>query len=138
MNTKRNIAIVIAAALVVGLVYYRDSVTGYLASKGISFSSENAVLATRELSTVVTYKAPNGDDTVKFSLFVDRNGVITDVKSLNMADPADANLLKFNAGLLTVIKGKKLSDISAVDKIGTSSLTTDAFNSALAKLKTQL
>lgn len=138
MNTKRNIAIVIAAALIVGLVYYRDSVAAYLASKGLFFSSENAVLSSRELSTTVTYTVPNGADTVTFSLFVDRDGLITDVKSLDAADPANANLLKFNSGLLTVIKGKKLSDISAVDKIGTSSLTTDAFNSALAKLKAQL
>lgn len=139
MNAKRNIAVVIAAALIVGLAYYyRENLAGYLASKGMLPASGSEAVARREVSYTATFAVPDGSDIVTFSLFLDKEGVITDAKSVNKEDPLDANVLKFNAGLLTVIKGKKLSELGPVDKIGTSSLTTEAFNAALAKLKAQL
>lgn len=129
---NRNIALILVAiALIGGLAYYRENLVGY-------FDRRDSAAVTRELKETVTYDAPNGKDVVTFSVFVDGNGVITDAKAVNQADPANAQLFKFAEGLRTVIVGKKFAELGPVDKIGTSSLTTAAFNSALAKLKAQL
>jgi hypothetical protein len=44
----------------------------------------------------------------------------------------------FGSGAGAVLVGKKLSDLGAIDRVGGSSLTTNAFNTSIDKLKAQL
>lgn len=140
MNNKRNAIIVLVVVLVAGLVYYRDALVKYLNISG-SLAPGSGYESTRELSEDSTYAVPNGEDKTKFSVFVDKAGVVTDVKATDLIKDnteVQGHLNTFAETLLTVIKGKKLSEIEKVDKVGTASLTTNAFNSALANLKSQL
>jgi len=138
MRTKKGIAILIAILAVVGgVVYYR-----YFFKTSSTSAGESAVQANKELtvSAVATYKVPKGEDKVRFTLTLDGQGAVVDVKTTDALknDAVSENLAKFSANLLLAIKGKKLIDLQAVDKVGTSSLTTAAFNGALAELKAQL
>ena len=138
MRMKKSIAILIAVLAVVGgVVYYR-----YFSKTPPASVGESAVQAKKErtVSAVATYKVPNGEDRVRFTLTLDERGTVVGVKTTDALknDAISENLAKFSANLLLVIKGKKLSDLQAVDKVGTSSLTTAAFNGVLGELKSQL
>ncbi|MFA9262084.1 MAG: hypothetical protein ACEQSB_01855 [Undibacterium sp.] len=95
---------------------------------------------TKEVSVSTAYSNPSGKDEVKFSLFVDSTGMIVDAKVGVLAtnDISKKRQMAFADGLPAVVKGKKLSELSTIDKVGGSSLTTKAFNDSLATLKSSL
>ena len=90
---------------------------------------------TRSVKTV--YGNPAGEDPVGFNIRVDDNGIITEVKVDILAENSTSKNRQesFATGLPQVIIGKKLSELTAIDKVGGSSLTTNAFNASLEKLK---
>lgn len=94
----------------------------------------------REVNTVVSFEVPDGSDTVRFTLGLDVEGKVLSVKTTDVlnGDIADEYMVEFSNGLLLVIQGKKLSELNNIDRVGTSSLTTTAFNSALPDLQAQL
>ncbi|MBP9697742.1 MAG: hypothetical protein KBD65_00930 [Candidatus Moranbacteria bacterium] len=104
-------------------------------------SQSPAMMADKKIVTTRTsYKNPAGEDEVAFSLTVDDNGVITDAATevLAIHDISKMRQVAFSDGLLAVLKGKKLNELSSIDRVGGSSLTTTAFNKALPELKAQL
>jgi hypothetical protein len=141
MNTKKGIAIVIIVSAIIGFVYYRIS---YNPSESninntVGGLKETNVLI-KEINAVVEYPVPKGKEKLRFTLYLDSNNNIIDVKITDLINTTEVNenLVKFNEGLAVVIKGKKLNELNNVDRVGTSSLTTNAFNSALAELKAQI
>lgn len=139
MQNKKNVVItVVAVTAALAVVGYRFIVGGSSPSEEEAFVAvETAAL--RELSAEVSYDVPGGDHTVSYTLYVDEAGTIQDVASRDILDPDhQENMDRFNEGLRTQIVGKKLSELEAIDKVGTSSLTTDSFNAALADLKAQI
>ena len=94
----------------------------------------------KKVSVKSEYETPAGSDPIGFSVTVDKEGIITDaalevLASNEISEKWQQNVAKL---LPTAIKGKKLSELTKVDKIGGSSLTTEAFNAALPQLKAQL
>lgn len=91
----------------------------------------------KESSVRTSYKNPGGEDEVGFSISVDESGVITNatVEVLAKNPTSKTRQNAFAAGLPKALQGKKLSDLTAIDKVGGSSLTTNAFNASLAQLK---
>jgi hypothetical protein len=91
-------------------------------------------------SVETTYQSPAGEDKVGFKLAVDAKGVITDAQTdILGASPASVMYQKkFAEGLHTLVKGKKLSELTKIDRVGGSSLTTGAFNKALDQLKASI
>lgn len=87
-----------------------------------------------------SYKNPAGDDEVGFSLYIDSTGMIVDAKTEVLAthDISKKRQMAFAEGFPAAVTGKKLSELSAIDKVGGSSLTTKAFNESLNQLKSQL
>lgn len=87
-----------------------------------------------------SYKNPGGSDEVGFIVMVGNDGVITDAQTEVLAVNPISKMRQqaFAEGLPAAIKGKKLSELSAIDRVGGSSLTTGAFNAALPELKAQL
>ena len=142
MKAKKSIIIVAMAVFVVAAVYYRFFVKAVQTNTGVEQTPTTGSnpAASREVSALATYKNPKGGDTVRFTLELDGQGAVVSVKTTNALknDEVTENLAKFSQGLLLVIKGKKLRELKAVDRVGTSSLTTAAFNSALDELKAQL
>lgn len=85
------------------------------------------------------YPSPAGPEKVGFALTLDDSGVITKADTTVMAKApiSVTRQEKFKAEIATAVVGKKLADLEKVDRVGGSSLTTNAFNDALAKLKAQ-
>lgn len=96
--------------------------------------------AAKSVSTKISYQNPSGADEVGFTLSVDTMGMITDVKTDILAtnEISKKRQAAFAEGLPSAVKGKKLSDLASIDKVGGSSLTTKAFNDSLAVLKSSL
>lgn len=92
------------------------------------------------VSVETNYMSPGGEEQIGFTLFVDEEGVITAAET-NVLGKSPTTVMRqksFAAELPTVVTGKKLSELSDVDRVGGSSLTTGAFNKALTELKAQL
>lgn len=138
MPIKRNVLIIIAIVLIAGFAYFKSAIIQFVGLDDIFGWGEEGVVTAREVSQVIRYEAPNGEDVVRFTLTIDTEGAITHVSSVNLADPSNEHLVAFSEELQTIIEGTKLSDLEPVDKIGTSSLTTAAFNDAIEGLKAQL
>lgn len=95
----------------------------------------------REVSATTTYIVPEADIThnIKFTVALDAEGKIVGVKMVEMPKDESSDKQKEFADNLTVmIKGKKLSELTKVDKVGKSTLTTDSFNSVVDDLRSQL
>jgi len=92
------------------------------------------------LKSQQTYSSPAGDEKVAFTIYVDASGVVTEaVTTVEAKAPISVTRQKsFASELPSVIKGKKLSELTKIDRVGGSSLTTGAFNKALTDLKTQI
>lgn len=146
MSKIKKSTIVILCAVVLSVFVYYWYATQILGVK-IDTDDSTAVPVTgvtvpesRKLTAIKKYMATEDkEDTLQFVVTVDREGVITDVLTLDAETKKVPEKKKaFNEGLMTVIKGKKMSDLGPVDKIGTSTYTTDAFNSVIDILKAQL
>lgn len=94
----------------------------------------------REVSAVVAYQVNEEvSHEARFTLGLDADGAITSVSLVeNPTGVASDKQKEFAGKLEMVIKGKKLSELAPVDRIGTSSYTTNAFNSAIDQLKAKL
>lgn len=97
-------------------------------------------MVAKSVTTKAVYTNPAGEDEVGFTLSVDAMGVIVDAKTdvLAVHDISKKRQMAFAEGLPAAVKGKKLSELSSIDKVGGSSLTTKSFNDSLAVLKSQL
>lgn len=113
-------------------------------SKSMVPEAQEAPLAAnkeaKEISVNTSYGNPSGKDDVKFSLFVDSTGMIVDAKADVLAtnEISKKRQSAFAEGFPLAVKGKKLSELNAIDKVGGSSLTTKAFNDSLTELKSAL
>jgi hypothetical protein len=96
------------------------------------------VAAGKTLTQTEVYAAPEGNSNqITVTVVLDQNGVISDVK-FDYATPRDhqskERLASFAAAFSpSMVLGKKLSDVS-LSRVGGSSLTTKAFNKAIADL----
>jgi len=137
-TAKKNVSLLIAALVFMALfaIFYQVLTK----PSDVETESEMAEVAiVRELSSTVSYDVPGGSHTVRFTVGVDEDGVIGRVSGTDTTDPEhQANVDKFATALTTMIKGKKLSELDAVDMVGSSSLTTAAFNEALADIRAQI
>ena len=141
LKNKRNLIIAAIAVAAVALLSYRYVPALVQArSDAAQTATDTSPVVAREVSTIATYEAPGGTDKVRFTIGLDTGGRGVSVKSADAlkGDAVSENLANFSEGLLLVISGKKLSELTAVDRVGKSSLTTAAFNSILPDLKKQL
>ncbi len=144
-KTKKSVLVVIAVIVLVTVyVYYRYATkvfdTYKYEEEERAPSMTNVPAGSKEVSSVIKYWATEDkEDTLRFVLTVDKDGVIINAQTLDAAtNQVPEKKIEFNEGLVLTLKGKKLSELTAIDKIGTSSLTTKAFNDALGDLKSQL
>lgn len=93
----------------------------------------------RLASTTIQYMASTTEEAAHFILIVDNSGSITNARTVDpqtlKASPQQA---AFTVELTKVIKGRKLSELGALDKVGKSSLTTEAFNEAIPILQAEV
>lgn len=134
-NKKKVFATSFVLLLAVALVSYRVIQLQFFdLTKGTPVGEE--VVLFKEFSGMNTYSVPGGSHTLKFIFLVDNEGVIKGVKGLDLTAPSHQSKVdEFSEEVLTIINGKKLGDLEAIDRVGTSSLTTDAFNASLLEAK---
>ena len=140
-------------ALVIGIIIIVAIVTVVrFLMKPVPMTKESVIVSLGEKKDVVDihadrivmvearYKTPVGSDPVSFSLSVGKDGVVTKAETgiLGKNSTSIQKQQSFATALPTVVVGKKLSDLSDIDRIGGASLTTNAFNVSLEKLKSQL
>lgn len=130
-----------AAALILAIVAFRFGSTSDQSKPKDSTPKNPEAGATKnrngERRVETTYKTPAGEDAVAFQLLVDGSGTIaradTEVKAQN--DISKKFQEAFSKDISSVLVGKRLSELSAIDTVGGASLTTKAFNDALGQLK---
>ena len=141
-HIKKGI-ILIALVIVVSVVAYYE-----YAVKIFQINRSDAVVPTvvtplveeKKVSAVATYMATEDkQDSLRFVVTVDKQGVITDLAILDAKTNEVVEKKKdFDEKVSVIITGKKLSELTAIDKIAKSSLTTKAFNGVIDELKAQL
>lgn len=142
-KNRRNLIIGVIIVGVAAILSYRfaPSILEVIGGNSATPAANEPNLAvTREVSAVATYESPGGTDKVRFTISLDASGVVEAVKSTDVlkGDTVSENLAKFSQNLILVIRGKKLSELTSIDRVGTSSLTTAAFNAVLPDLQKQL
>lgn len=140
VKTKVRVAFGLAVVIVATVfVYYRYAKDIIVMPQGTSVT-EPEMMGTKELSSVVTYDAYEGKmDTLRFVVVVDSEGTIVEIKTLEASTGEVPEKKKeFNSEVNVLLKGKKLSELKAIDKVGESSKTTEAFNKALPEIQAAL
>lgn len=82
----------------------------------------------------VDYTSPGGEDTVRFTMTTDAEGVVTSLKAtLEVGNDISKQLTAaFEEDAATKIVGKKLADLGDISAVGGASLTTNAFKQFVA------
>jgi uncharacterized protein with FMN-binding domain len=90
-------------------------------------------------NTTTSYMTPGGAQKVEFSVRV-KDGVLTSVEVTPLAEDKSPISVKlqgqFKAAAQAALVGKKVADLTNVDRVGGASLTTDAFRKAIQQLNT--
>lgn len=132
------IAIAVVLAVTAGVFW--NKILGIFQPMWPGSQSEVVMKKPKELSAVVTYEVP-GDkqDTLRFVVTLDSAGLIEQIQTLDAkTNEVPEKKKEFNSEVNVILKGQKLSELKAIDKVGKSTLTTAAFNEALGKLQAQL
>jgi hypothetical protein len=132
-KNKKNLLVV---ALI--LVVLISGLTLFYINKSVVKMTNEKVLP-KEIHTIYTPEVLGEEDVILFSVLIDANEQIVNIKARGYYDTSlNEKLEEFTEGLLLAVKGKKLSELENVDKIGKFSLTTKAFNNSLEDLKSQI
>jgi len=149
LKTKKSVLLIVGLVVLVSVfVYYRYTKEILQSSKqqavmvkpGMTGTPGAGEPALRDLSAITSYEVP-GDkvETLRFVVTVDQAGVIQNIQTFDAASGEVPEKKKeFNEQISMILKGKKLSELSAIDKVGTSSITTNAFNKALPQMQAGL
>lgn len=134
--------VLIAFVLVVTVaIYYRQAASIFRSMKPETVPAPVAVMdKPREVSATVSYEVP-GDkvDHLRFVVTLDAAGMIEQIQTLDAeTNEVPEKKKDFNSEVNVILKGKKLSELTAIDKVGQSSLTTWAFNDAIKDLQKQI
>lgn len=86
----------------------------------------------------VSYGTPEGSESLDFVFTVD-SGVVSNLALGNSAKNSDSRkyVNRFMSSITSQVVGKKVSSIGTFSRVAGASLTTPAFNQAVAKLKAQ-
>ncbi len=146
MNRAKYFGISMIAAVIVGTVFvyylYAEDMMWLSRGNEVMVKPEGMTKpsATSERSAKVSYEVPGEKiDHLRFVVTLDAEGMIQKIDTLDAeTNEIPAKKMEFNDQINVLLKGKKLADLSDIDKVGTSSLTTWAFNDALKDLKAGL
>ncbi|HCJ45868.1 MAG: hypothetical protein GW815_03265 [Candidatus Moranbacteria bacterium] len=145
---KKGIILIAVVVVATAFVYYgyflkviqnwRDGDDDDIPVSGVTASE--SFVEVRKVSAEVSYMATEDkQDTLRFVLSLDENNVITHLTTLDAKTGEVPEKKKnFTEQASAMIVGKKLSALSQIDNVAKSSYTTQAFNSVIDKLKSQI
>jgi hypothetical protein len=145
MKIKKSSVLIAAVVLVSIFAYYRYAKEVWPTTRQEDVLSkermeESSATSLKEVRAEVSYTVP-GDtvDHLRFVVMVDAQGTIQNIQTLDAeTGKIPEKKQEFNDQVNVLLKGKKLAELKAIDKVGKSSLTTDAFNQALPELQSKL
>jgi len=137
MKKRDKVITIVVLVLFVAFLAYRYVTIDQSEEQEVLHVGDEAIL--HEVMVENHYDVPGKTRHVKYIVFVDVDGKIQDIKSEDLNDPTHQGKMdEFSAGLITMVRGEKLSELEEIDMVGTASLTTASFNSALTELKAAL
>lgn len=139
INRKLILPTIITLSVVLSGCQFADQLKSLVSTSQVKPADRTWSKQGSVYSTTVNYESPGGQETNTFHLTINR-GVIT-AATVDVVTQIDASIRyqnQFAKELPSVLVGKKLSDLTAIDKLSGASLTTDAFNQALTKLKAEI
>lgn len=103
-------------------------------------SAIESVIIGKPLTVETSYMSPAGEEAVAFTLYVEESGLIihAETEVLGKNPTTIVRQTSFANEFPGVLVGQNINDLSQVDRIGGSSLTTAEFNASIQKLKAQL
>lgn len=137
----KGIVVVVVVIVVTAFVYLREVakvLQGWRPEAAPA--TEVAMQKPKEVSAVVSYEVPGEKiDTLRFVVTLDDVGAIEQIQTLDAeTNEVPEKKKEFNDQVNVMLKGRKLSELTAIDRVGQSTLTTNAFNEALDTLKAAL
>lgn len=103
--------------------------------------SGNTSSVSSEYSATTNYSVPEGHtDAIKVTVVVDSNGIIESVTATHNASNRESREYqqRFDSGYKSQVVGKKIQDLGSLSRVSGASLTTNAFNDAMKKIKAQI
>lgn len=133
------IGIAVIAVVVIGLKMTQPTKPSNTMTQTTAPGAVTEVQTGTTVQLETEYLSPAGPEKVAFALTLDDAGTITAANTtvLGKAPTSIMRQQNFKTELPAAVVGKKLADLTKIDRVGGSSLTTGAFNEALAKLKAQ-
>lgn len=139
LKHKLFLPIIIVLSVLLSGCQFTDQLKSLTNTQQVKKADSDWLKAGNTFQTTVNYESPGGQEINKFHITLE-GGVITNVE-IEVFTEIDASIRyqqQFAKELPPLLIGKKLSDITVIDKVSGASLTTKAFNDALLKLKNQL
>jgi hypothetical protein len=91
----------------------------------------------RTLRETVFFEYPGGSHTIAFVVTLDAAQTITNIEGADI-DPANqGRIADFVSEVSTIVVGQPLADLTPLARVGGASLTTTAFNEAIANMQQQ-
>lgn len=142
-KNKKIIAAGLVSVIIAGLTLVRFLVAESTEKNKQSFSERTDAqrsIALKKVETWATHPTPAGKERIRFRLEVDKSGAIVSAVAQILAENETSSWYQesFADVFPSALVGKKLSELSAIDRIGSSSLTTEAFNASIDELQAQL
>lgn len=101
--------------------------------------STQQTATSKTISYETSYLSPAAEEAVGFVIVVNSEGIITDAQTTVLAQAPTSVMRQesFAKEFPKVLKGKKLSELTNIDRVGGSSLTTAAFNKSIKEIQSQ-
>jgi len=134
---SRTVALSLAVILflVAGTVYYLIHGERFRPDSNQSDTVQTADY--RTLSETVSFDYPGGSHTVKFEVAVDEAGFIYSIAAADVDPNNQGRIADFVETVNDLVVGKRLSEVSPLSRVSGASLTTEAFNEAIADFQSR-
>lgn len=138
ITPPRKVALVAAVMMVLLFFLYSSIHNERLAREARQAAEVTTPVAEyRTLKEIVSFEYPGGAHNVVFSFTLDTVGVIESVTVADTDPENQGRFPDFQVAVSNIVVGQKLSDLTPLSRVGGASLTTAAFNEAVARLQAQ-
>lgn len=98
-------------------------------------AEEPGASSERTLSEVINFEYPGGEHNVEITLTLDENSIITEVGVADIDPENNGRFPAFEEAVGEMVEGQALSSLTPLSRVGGASLTTDAWNEAVARMQ---
>ena len=92
----------------------------------------------RTLSEVINFEYPGGEHNVEIALTLNAEDVVTDVSVADIDPENNGRFPAFASAVREIVVGESLSELTPLSRVGGASLTTEAWNEAVARMQAEL